>query len=91
MTVERFPQRDTDASSRIQHDARLAAGFREIEGDVCDLARMGDVAAILAAEADGRDPMGVEVELATFAVHHLNEMLQNFRKKYFALYEGDAA
>jgi len=77
-------------AERTQHDSRYAAGFREIEGDVCNLARMGDVAAILAAEADGRDPMSVEVELATFAVHHLNEMLQSFRKKYFALYDGGA-
>jgi len=45
MTVERFPQRDSAASSRLQHDAKFAAGFREMEGDVCDLARMGDIAA----------------------------------------------
>jgi hypothetical protein len=47
-----------------------------MEGDVCDLVRMGEIAAMM---------FDKDKELFIFATMHLDDMLQAFRARYYAM------
>jgi hypothetical protein len=58
-------------------DAKRAKAYAEMEPHLCDIVRMGEIASMLFDDPDqGR---------FVFAVTHLDEMLQEFRRRYYAL------
>ena len=66
-----------------------AQAFRDLEGDVCDLERMGHIARELMMECSAREDGLRPLELATFAVWQLAKMTQEFRESYYKRYHGE--
>jgi hypothetical protein len=60
-----------------------AQAFCDLEGDVCDLERMGQIAQDLIAQCFGIDR---ELELSSFAVMQLAKMLREFKDRYYKSY-----
>jgi hypothetical protein len=58
-------------------EARRAKAYSDIEQHLCDVVRMGEIASMLFDSPD----QGQFV----FAVTHLEDMLQDLRKRYYAL------
>lgn len=68
------------AAAALSEQATLekrAKAYAEMEPHLCDVARMGEIAAMLFDSPD----QGQFV----FAVTHLGDMLQDLRKRYYAL------
>jgi hypothetical protein len=63
-------------ADRAAIDAKRAKAYADMEPHLGDLARMGEIAAMMFDKDDG---------LFIFATTHLDEMLQEFRKRYYAL------
>ena len=63
--------------------------FLDLEGDVCDLERMGHIARELMMECSAREDGLRQLELATFAVWQLAKMTQEFRESYYKRYDGE--
>jgi hypothetical protein len=58
-------------------DAKRAKAYAEMEPHLCDIVRMGEIASMLFDDPDqGR---------FIFAVTHLDDMLQAFRVRYYAM------
>jgi hypothetical protein len=69
------PKRTAKAASDI--DAKRAKAYADMEPHLCDVVRMGEIASMLFDDPDqGR---------FVFAVTHLEDMLQDLRKRYYAL------
>jgi hypothetical protein len=66
-----------------------AEAFRDLEGDVCDLERMGAIAQDLIMECAAREDSLRELELAVFAVWQLAKMTHEFRESYFKRWHGE--
>src|SRR5260370_20598579 len=56
--------------------------FRDLEGEVCDLDRMGEIANDLIMNCSAREDGFHNLELATFAVWQLAKMAKEFRTNY---------
>jgi hypothetical protein len=69
-----------------QHHAQA---FRDLEGAVCDLERMGAIAQDLTTQCAAREDGLRELELATFAVWQLAKMTREFKEGYFKRYHGE--
>src|SRR5258706_8867823 len=59
-----------------------AEAFRDLEGEVCDLDRMGEIARNLIMNCAAKEDSFHDLELATFAVWRLAKMLKEFRINY---------
>ena len=57
-----------------------AQAFRDLEGDVCDLECMGQIAQDLIVQCVAREDGYRELELSSFAVPQLAKMLRDFRR-----------
>ena len=66
----------TPKAADVEIAARRAKAYADMEPHLCDLARMGEIAAMMFDKDEG---------LFIFATTHLDEMLQEFRKRYYAL------
>ena len=66
-----------------------AEAFRDIEGEVCDLDRMGEIAQNLIMNCAAKEDSFHDLELATFAVWHLAKMAKEFRANYQKRYHGE--
>jgi beta-galactosidase GanA len=58
-------------------EAKRAKAYSDMESHLCDVVRMGEIASMLFDSPD----QGQFV----FAVTHLEDMLQDLRKRYYAL------
>ena len=56
--------------------AQRAKAYADMEPHLCDLARMGEIAAMMFDKDEG---------LFIFATTHLDEMLREFRRRYYAM------
>jgi hypothetical protein len=68
------PERPAKAATDV--DAKRAKAYAEMEPHVGDIVRMGDIAAMMFDKDEG---------LFIFATTHLDEMLQQFRARYYAM------
>jgi hypothetical protein len=66
-----------------------AEAFRDIEGEVCDLDRMGEIAQNLIMNCAAKEDSFHDLELATFAVWQLAKMAKEFRANYQKRYHGE--
>ena len=87
--VVQFPGASPDRALNDDGDRRFAEAFRDLEGDVCDLERMGHIARDLMMECSAREDGLRPLELATFAVWQLAKMTQEFRESYYKRYDGE--
>ncbi len=63
--------------------------FRDLEGEVCDLDRMGEIANDLIMNCAPREDSYHNLELATFSVSQLAKMLTAFKANYYAAWYGE--
>ena len=66
-----------------------AQAFCDLEGDVCDLERMGQIAQDLIVQCVAREDGYSELELSSFAVMELAKMLRNFKDRYYKRWHGE--
>jgi len=66
-----------------------AQAFCDLEGEVCDLERMGQIAQDLIMQCVAREEGYRELELSSFAVMELAKMLRNFKDRYYKRWHGD--
>ena len=64
--------------------SRLAAAYRSMESDICNLERMGAIADRLVGEWIDDVTNVPAAELGNFALQHLTDMLREFKKEYQA-------
>jgi hypothetical protein len=73
--------------SESQTDKLQGQAFRDLEGEVCDLERMGEIARRLIVECTAKDDDSLhQLGLATFAIWQLAKMLEEFKASYFKAY-----
>jgi hypothetical protein len=77
-----FPVADRPITEDQQNKLHSEA-FRDLEGEVCDLDRMGEIANDLIMNCSAREDGFHNLELATFAVWQLAKMLKEFRGNYY--------
>jgi len=70
-------------------DKLHSQAFRDLEGEVCDVDRMGEIANDLIMNCAAREDSYHNLELATFAVWQLAKMLKEFRANYYAAWHGE--
>jgi len=70
-------------------DKRHSKNFRDLEGRICDLDRMGEIARNLIMKCAAREDSFHNLELATFAIWQLAKMLKTLRSDYQAAYHGE--
>jgi hypothetical protein len=92
MSVVEFPGKEPppDGYSENHFDKLHAAAFRDLEDKIQDINRMGEIAEGLVA--DWVDDVNNErcLELASFAVQHLADMLRELKAIYYAVWDGRA-
>jgi hypothetical protein len=86
-----FPgtQAPPEGYSKNHVDTVHSEAFRDMEGEVCDLERMGDIARGLIMECAARADRLRELELAVFAVWQLAKMTREFKESYQKRYHGE--
>ena len=70
-------------------DKLHSAAFRDMEGEVCDLERMGEISQRVIMGCMAREDGLRELELAQFAVLELAKMLREFRANYQKRWKGE--
>jgi len=63
--------------------------FRDLEGGVCDLERMGQIAQDLIVQCVAGEDGYRDLELSTFAVTQLAKMLRDFKDQYYKRWHGE--
>jgi hypothetical protein len=86
--VVEFPAADRPIT-KTEVDRLHSEAFRDLEGAVCDLDRMGEIANDLIMNCAAREDGFHDLELATFAVWQLAKMLKEFRGNYYKRYHGE--
>jgi hypothetical protein len=91
MTVIEFP--GPELPTRPITEAEIAKlhseAFRDMEGEVCDIDRMGKIANDLIMQCAAREDSFHNLELATFAVSQLAKMAKEFRANYEKRWHGE--
>jgi hypothetical protein len=89
--VIRFPGANPPAEgySEAYIEKLHAAAFRDLEGAVCDLDRMGEIANDLIMNCAAREDSLHDLELAGFAVSQLAKLLKEFRGNYDKRWHGE--
>ena len=70
-------------------DKLHSEAFRDLEGDVCDLERMGQIAQDPIVQCVAREDGYRELELSSFAVTQLAKMLRDFKDRYDKRWHGE--
>ncbi|MEO8319827.1 MAG: hypothetical protein ABI561_16040 [Bradyrhizobium sp.] len=70
-------------------DKLHATAFINMEGEVCDLERMGAITRDLIMECAAREDSYRQLELAVFAVWQLEKMTRDFRTNYYKRWHGE--
>jgi hypothetical protein len=70
-------------------DKLHSEAFRDLEGEVCDLDRMGEIARNLIMNCAAKEDSFHDLELATFAVWQLAKMAKEFRTNYQKRWYGE--
>jgi hypothetical protein len=86
MSIVKFPG-DTptpEANDALARDER----FRDLEAEVCDIERMGEIADRLVAEWLNVESSSREAELAVCAVQQLDRALKQFKTQYNRAWKG---
>jgi hypothetical protein len=81
--IVEFPPSDRPITES-EVDKLHSEAFRDLEGAVCDLDRMGEIANDLTMHCAAREDSYHNLELATFAVWQLAKMLKEFKASYYA-------
>jgi hypothetical protein len=91
MSIVKFPGETStpEAHTECEMNEIQAQAFRDLEGDVCDLERMGHIARGLMMECSATEDGLRPLELATFAVWQLAKMTQEFRESFYKRYHGE--
>ncbi|TYO65594.1 hypothetical protein FXV83_15270 [Bradyrhizobium hipponense] len=84
-----FPGTPSDRALNDDSDRPHAEAFRDIESEVGDLDRMGEIATDLIMHCSATEDSSHNLELATFAVWQMSKMLKEFRKNYHKRYQGE--
>ena len=89
--VVQFPGTEAlpEGYSKNHVDTVHSEAFRDMEGEVCDLDRMGEIARDLIIQCAAREDSLHDLELATFAVWQLAKMLKEFRASYYKRWHGE--
>jgi hypothetical protein len=87
--VELPPSDRPEQWTESEVDKIHAKAFRDLEGAVCDLERMGQIAQDLIVQCFAREDGQRELELSTFAVTELAKMLRNFKDRYYKRWHGE--
>jgi hypothetical protein len=90
-SVIEFPGKEPppEGYSKEHVDKLHAEAFRDLEGVVCDLERMGQIAQDLIVQCVAREDGERELELSTFVVMQLAKMLRNFKDQYYSRWHGE--
>ena len=84
-----FPvRRHLVAVARGESTERLASAFRALEGEICDLALMGDITEGLAGDLINKTGLPREADRLFFAVEQLAKLIGEFRTRYYRLWNG---
>ena len=75
--------------TKSEIDKLHSEAFRNLEGEVCDLDRMGEIANDLIMNCAAREDCFHNLELASFAVWQMAKMPQEFRANYNAAWHGE--
>jgi hypothetical protein len=70
-------------------DKLHSEAFRNLEGEVCDLERMGQIAQDPIVQCVAREDGYRELELSSFAVAQLAKMLRDFKDQYYKRWHGE--
>ncbi len=70
-------------------DKLHSEAFRDLEGEVCDLERMGQIAQDLIVQCVAREDGYRELELSSFAVTQMAKMLRDFKDRYDKRWYGE--
>jgi hypothetical protein len=75
-----------EANAALARDER----FRDLENEVCDLERMGEIADRLVAHwlNVASNPLPREAELAVCSVQQVDRALKQFKTQYYSAWEG---
>jgi hypothetical protein len=76
--------------TKSEIDKLHSEAFRDLEGEVCDLDRMGEIAQNLIMNCAAKEDSFHDLELATFAVWQLAKMAKEFRANYQKRYHGES-
>jgi hypothetical protein len=89
--VVRFPgvEAPPQGYSKNHVDTAHWEAFRDMEGEICDLDRMGEITRDLITQCAAREDSLHELELATFAVWQLAKMLKEFKANYRKRWHGE--
>jgi hypothetical protein len=85
--VIEFPGADREVTgdySPVDENERYAKAFRDLESEISDCVCMAQIAAECMSSSSCQD------QQLSFAVFHLNKMLLDLKKHYYAAYEGTA-
>ena len=94
MTVIEFPSPElpTRPITEADVDKLHSEAFCDLEGEVCDLERAGEISQQLIMQCTvGHEDSMRQLELAQFAVLQLAKMLREFRASYYKRWKGDTA
>ena len=75
--------------SKSHCDKLHSEAFRDLEGEVCDLDRIGEIAQNLIMNCAAKEDSFHDLELATFAVWQLAKMAKEFRANYQKRWHGE--
>lgn len=85
MNVIEFADRESPPEDE---DQRHAKAFRDLEPEVCDLDRLGEITEGLMADVLDHPTDGRRFELAFLMAQKLAEALQQFKVDYYAAWYG---
>jgi hypothetical protein len=90
MTCEivEFPRADRPITESEIAELHSKA-FRDLEGGVCDLERMGQIAQDCIVQCVAGEDGYRDLELSTFAVTQLAKMLREFKDRYYKRWHGE--
>jgi len=89
--VVEFPPSDRPEHqwTESEVDKLHAQAFRDLEGGVCDLERIGQIAQDLIVQCVATEDGERELELSTFVVMQLAKMLRDFKDQYYSRWHGE--
>jgi hypothetical protein len=90
MTVIEFPIADRPVTES-EIEKLHSEAFRDLEGAICDLERMGQITQDLIVQCVAREDDYRNLELSTFAVSEMAKMLRNFKDQYYKRWHGELA
>jgi hypothetical protein len=86
--IIQFPATAPEDLAEADVDAFHAQAFSELESEINDLDRMGEIANDLIMRVSTKPESHHDLRLATFASHHLMKMLKKFRADYYVRFAG---